>query len=244
MLRAAGAWYGGLSMLLAVIALRENVAPAPPLGPVGRRFGEPLDIAAEVLRSRGDPSRGIGVLMASARSRIPLRRRPSWGEVVGASVSSPSRSYPQPRARAGASGSSKAPCLRAARVAIARRLEEHADAEQERPGIPPDRPRRRHQAGPMMPRRVERQVDEVERRRATSAGTSVDSRPKTIALTVERRARHADRQRREVPTSGTNGIKRATTAQPQAPTSTCGTELDPEPAAKRRHEARPAPPCP
>jgi len=41
MLALPALWYGGLSMLLAVIAVRENVAPAPPLpGWLARRFGQ------------------------------------------------------------------------------------------------------------------------------------------------------------------------------------------------------------
>jgi hypothetical protein len=41
MLALPALWYGGLSMLLAVIAVRENIAPAPPLpGRLGRRFGQ------------------------------------------------------------------------------------------------------------------------------------------------------------------------------------------------------------
>lgn len=42
MLALPALWYGGLSMLLAVIAVRENVAPAPPLpGLLGRRSTKP-----------------------------------------------------------------------------------------------------------------------------------------------------------------------------------------------------------
>jgi hypothetical protein len=41
MLALPALWYGGLSMLLAVIAVKENVAPAPPLpGWLGKRFGQ------------------------------------------------------------------------------------------------------------------------------------------------------------------------------------------------------------
>jgi hypothetical protein len=41
MLALPALWYGGLSMLLAVIAVKENVAPAPPLpGWLGKRLGQ------------------------------------------------------------------------------------------------------------------------------------------------------------------------------------------------------------
>ena len=101
MLALPALWYGGLSMLLAVIALRETVAPVRPAGHASRtrdRRSNRPDVPPVIRLARCVRMDGYEPSLTS------LRRRAVWGTSVGASVSGRSVRDRASRHRGGGDG--------------------------------------------------------------------------------------------------------------------------------------------